>query len=96
MNTPRMTSSHMDTMEDVRDAVHAFVRSGRVVNIEEANLLRLADAASDEATLLDYAFALLTCGFKANGMFGQRFQQLFRAAEAFRTSVQERANERAA
>ena len=105
-NTPRMTSKHMDTMDELLDAVQRFVRSGKVVSIEEGKLLRLARAASDEAQLLDYAFAILGCGLKENGVFGQRFSQLMREAEAFRAGMIERehdpdpdgpgANERAA
>ena len=83
-NTPRMTSKHMDTMDELRDSVRQFVGKGKVVSIEEGRMLRLVQAASDEATMLDYTFALLSCGFKENGVFGQRFDQLFREAEAFR------------
>lgn len=90
MNTPRMTSKHMDTMDELRDSVRQFVGTGKVVSIEEGRMLRLVQAASDEATMLDYAFALLGCGLKENGMFGQRFDQLFREAEAFRTGMLER------
>ena len=60
------------------------------MSIEEGRLLRLARQAMDEATLLDYAFALLGCGLKENGVFGQRFDQLMREAEAFRAGMIER------
>ena len=90
MNTARQTAKHMDTMDELRDAMTAFVRSGKVVGIEEGNLLRLARQAYDEATLLDYAFALLGCGLKENGVFGQRFSQLMREAEAYRAGMLER------
>jgi len=90
MNTPRMTSKHMDTMDELRDAMAAFVARGKVVSIEEGRMLRLVQAASDEVTMLDYTFALLSCGFKENGVFGQRFDQLFREAEAFRAGMLER------
>jgi hypothetical protein len=95
LNTPRMTAAHVDTMDDLREAVHAFVRKGKVVGIEEGRMLRMVDAATDEATLLDYAFALLGCGIKQNGLFGQRFDQLFREAEAFRIGMAEREAQRA-
>ena len=96
MNVPRMTSRHMDTMDDLQESIRRFVRTGKVVSIEEGNLLRLAQAASDEAQLLDYAFALLSCGLKENGVFGQRFHQLYREAEAFRAHMADRGNGEAA
>ena len=52
-NTPRMTSKHMDTMDELRDAMAAFVARGKVVSIEEGRMLRLVQAASDEAAQLD-------------------------------------------
>ena len=90
MNTARMTSKHMDTMDELRESIEQFVDAGKVVGIEELDLLRLARHAHDEATLLDYAFALLGCGIKENGLFGQRFDQLMREAEAFRAGMVER------
>ena len=89
-NMPRMTSKHMDTMDELQESVRRFVGTGKVVSIEEGRMLRLVQAASDEATMLDYTFALLSCGFKENGVFGQRFDQLFREAEAFRAGMLER------
>lgn len=77
-------------MDELRDSVRQFVGKGKVVSIEEGRLLRLARQAMDEATLLGYAFALLGCGLKENGVFGQRFDQLFREAEAFRAGMIER------
>lgn len=95
MNTPRQTAPHVETMEALGDAIRAFVRSGKVVSIQEGELLRLVRQATDEATLLDYAFALLTCGLKENGVFGQRFHQLFREAEEFRAGMVARNGEAA-
>ena len=85
-----MTSKHMDTMDELQDSARQFVGKGKVVSIEEGRMLRLVQAASDEATMLDYTFGLLSCGFKENGVFGQRFDQLFREAEAFRAGMLER------
>ena len=45
-NTPRMTSKHMDTMDELRDSVRQFVGKGKVVSIEEGRMLRLVQAAS--------------------------------------------------
>lgn len=90
MNTPRMSAHHMDTMDELMDEMQKFVRKGKVVSIEEGTLLRLARQAHDEATLLDYAFALLGCGLKENGVFGQRFDQLFKEAEKFRADMMAR------
>lgn len=94
-NTSRQTARHMDTMDELRDAIRRFVRSGKVVSIEEGRMLRLVEAAYDEAQLLDYAFALLSCGLKENGVFGQRFNQLMREAESYRIGMVERDAERA-
>ena len=94
-NTARMSAKHMDTMDELHDAMRRFVGSGKVVSIEEGRLVRLAKQAMDEAVLLDYAFALLGCGLKENGVFGQRFQQLFREAEAYRAGMLERQEEAA-
>lgn len=90
MNTPRLTSRHMDTMDELLGCVERCVRSGAVHDIEEAHLLRLARQATDEAQLLDYAYAFSQLALKENGVFGQRFHQLFREAEAFRIGMVER------
>ena len=95
MNTPRMTSKHMDTMDELRESIRQFINKGKVVDIEEGRMLRLVQAASDEAAMLDYTFALLSCGFQENGVFGQRFDQLFREAEAYRVGMIEREKEAA-
>lgn len=89
LNTPLMTATHMETMEDLRDAVHRFVRSAKVVDIEEARMLRQIDAAYDEAVVLHLTYSLMQCAMKENGVFGQRFHQLFREAEAYRAQRHE-------
>ena len=96
MNTPLMTAKHMDTAEELFESMQQFVRRGKVVNIEEQRILRLAERVMDEAVMLDLTFRLGDCAHKENGVFGQRFQQLFREAEAFRAQMLERQNEIAA
>lgn len=89
-NTARLTSKHMDTMDELLDSIERCVGSGVVHDIEEATLLRLARQATDEAQLLDYAYAFSAMALRENGVFGQRFHQLFREAEAFRIGMVER------
>lgn len=100
-NTSRISAMHVSTMEDLLGAMQRFVAEamkGKVVSIEEVRVLReakkemesLASAATDEAVMIDYVVALMGCTLKQNGPFGQRFDQLFREAEAFRTGMLER------
>lgn len=96
VNVPRMTSKHMDTMDELRACIERCVGSGIVHDIEEATLLRLARQATDEAQLLDYAYAFSAMALRENGVFGQRFHQLFREAEAFRAGMVEREKSEAA
>lgn len=81
MNTPRMTAKHLDTM----DALTESIRAGHRKEAE-----RLVMLATDEAQEMDYAFALSATAMKENGVFGQRYQQLYREAEAFRAGMLER------
>ncbi len=90
MNTGRMTAHHIDTTEELLDCIRRFVGTGTVHSIEEAELLRLARRTNDEAQLLDYAYAFSQLAVKENGVFGQRFWQLFREAESFRAGMIER------
>ena len=83
-------------MDELQDCIAQFIRSARINSIEEARVLRLARQATDEAQLLDYAYALQMCGLKENGIWGQRFQQLAREAEAFRAQMLERRDDEAA
>jgi hypothetical protein len=57
--------------------------------------LRLMDKALDEATMLDFTFRLMNCAHKENGVFGERYIQLFREAEAYRAGMLERQDEAA-
>jgi hypothetical protein len=95
VNTPLSTAVHVDTMEELRDRARAFVRERKVVCIEEQMWLRLMDKALDEATMLDFTFRLMNCAHKENGVFGERYIQLFREAEAYRAGMLERQDEAA-
>lgn len=96
LNTAIMSTGHVETTEELRDAIRRFVANGKVVSLEEGRLLRMTQQVADEAMLLDYALRLLACGLKENGVWGQRYQQLFREAEAFRAGMLERHDDEAA